>query len=145
MNRLLRLVSLLAIVSVAPACEVFENPNPERVHLRMQGSDGRTVMAIYSKQFVAAVNELGVTRVEVFGSDTVQHVLPIDTIVDIAFEQRFFVQVETMPDDTVDVNVVVEIDGRRVVNESGGIFPGTPWQYVYQFNQFFTELIEVIL
>lgn len=145
MYRLKILIILIAVSALPLGCSIFEDPRPERVSFRMSGSPGETVTAIYSKQFVAAVNELGITEVEVFRADTVVHVLPIDTVVDIVLEQRFFVQIETMPTDTVSVQVAVDIDGRNVLNDSGGIFAGTPWRYLYQFNQVFTRTYDVIL
>ncbi len=137
-------MALTLLVAVA-GCEVFQDQTPENISLRVTGSAGTQVMVIYSKQFVAGVDQLGVTQVEVFGSDTVFHVLPIDTIINIALEQRFFVQIETMPTDTISVDVRVDVDGRNVVDRSGGIFPGVPWRYVYQFNQALTSVIEVII
>lgn len=144
MCRLKTLAILIAVSTLPLGCSIFEDPRPEQVSFRMSGSPGATVTAIYSKQFVAAVNELGVTEVEVFGADTVVHLLPIDTIVDVVLEQRFFVQVETMPNDTVNVQVRVDIDGRNVLNDSGGIYGGSPWRYLYQFNQTFTQVFDVV-
>ena len=65
MNRLQKL-SVLAVAAVlAIGCEVFQDPTPKEISFRMSGSAGDIVTVIYSKQFVAGVNELGVTRVEV--------------------------------------------------------------------------------
>jgi len=135
----------LAIVGALGACEVFQDQSPENLSLRMTGSAGSQVTAIYSTEFVAGVNEINVTQVRVFSSDTVFHTLPIDTVINVALNKQFFVQVETMPDDTVDVRVRVDIDGRSVLDSEGFIFPLTPWIYVYQFNQLLTEVVEVIL
>lgn len=145
MKTLRRLGAVAAVLASLTACEVFRDQSPENISFRMSGGDGRLVTVIYSQEFVAGVDELNVTRVEVFVSDTVMHVLPIDTIINIAVERRLFVQVETAPTDTVVVNVRVEVDGRGVVNITGGIFPDVPWRYVYEYNQILTDLIEVIL
>lgn len=141
MLKKLGLCSLLLVGAVG--CSLFEDPTPEQVNFRMSGSDGMTVMAIYAKDFVAGTNELGGTQVEVFGTDTVMHVLPIDTIIDIKASSQFFVQVEAA--DTVAVSVIVDVDTRNVLSQQGGIFPGMPWRYVYQFNQFLGEITEVII
>jgi uncharacterized membrane protein len=144
MCRLKTLAIFTAVSALALGCSIFDDPRPERVSFRMSGSSGATVTAIYSKQFVAAVNELGITEVEVFGADTVVHLLPIDTIVDVVLEQRFFVQVEAMPSDTLSVQVRVDIDGRNVLNDSGGILGDAPWRYLYQYNQTFTRVYDVV-
>ncbi len=138
-----RLGAVAAVLAAVTACAIFQDQSPDDISFRMSGSDGQVVTVIYSQEFVAGVDEANVTQVEVFASDTVMHVLPIDTIIDIASERRLFVQVATA--DTVVVDVRIEVDGRSVVDISGGIFPDVPWRYVYQFNQLFTDVIEVIL
>ena len=50
---------------------------------------------------------------------------------------------EVLGADTLEVHVVVDVDDRNLVNESGGIFPGDPWHFVYAFNQFLTRDIDV--
>ena len=145
MKTLKRLGAVAAVLASVTACEVFEDQSPDDMSFRMSGSDGQVVMVIYSQDFVAGVDELSVTQVQVFSSDTVFHVLPIDTIINITVERRFFVQVETEAMDTVVVDVRLEVDGRGLVNLSGGIFPGLPWRFVYEYNQVLTDVIEVIL
>ncbi|MEM7415451.1 MAG: hypothetical protein AAF389_08140 [Gemmatimonadota bacterium] len=134
---------LLALMVAVSACEIFEDQSPENLSFRLTGSAGTQVTAIYSTRFVAGVDEFGVTTVRVFGSDTVVHTLPIDTVISIAANQQFFVQVQ--PADTVDVQARVDIDGRNVLDNEGFIFPDSPWNYVYQFNQLLTEVVEVVL
>lgn len=134
---------LLALMVGVSACEIFEDQSPENVSFRLEGSTGSQVTAIYSTRFIAGVNEFGVTEVRVFGSDTVVHTLPIDTVISIAANQQFFVQIQ--PADTVNVQARVDIDGRNVLDNEGFIFPDSPWNYVYQFNQLLTELVEVVL
>ena len=133
----------MALVVGFTACSIFEDQSPENLSFRLSGSEGTQVTAIYSTRFVAGVDELGVTTVRVFGSDTVVHTLPIDTVISIVENQQFFVQIE--PSDTVDVRARVDIDGRNVLDSDGLIFPTAPWRYVYQFNQLLTEALEVIL
>ena len=145
MKTLQKLGALALVLASVTACEVFEDQSPDDVSFRMSGSDGQVVMVIYSQDFVAGVDETSVTQVQVFSSDTVFHVLPIDTIINITVQRRFFVQVATEAMDTVVVDVRVDIDGRSQVNLSGGIFPGVPWRFVYEYNQALTAVIEVIL
>ena len=135
---------MAAVLASVAACNIIEDLTPENISFRMSGADGQVVIAIYSQEFVAGIDELNITQVQVFGSDTVIHVLPIDTIINIATERRFFVQVTAAPMDTVVVSVLVDIDGRNLLNASGGIFPDVPFRYVYQFNQLFSDAIEVI-
>ncbi len=146
MKKLIRSFVLLSSLTVAlAACSVFEDQSPENLGFRLEGQPGTTVMAIYSTEFVAAVNEVQVTQVRVFRSDTVMATLPIDTIISIVENQQFFVQIEPMPADTVNAVVRVDVDGRTLVDNSGLIFPESPWNYVYQFNQLLTDLVEVVL
>ncbi|MDH3270378.1 MAG: hypothetical protein OEN56_03545 [Gemmatimonadota bacterium] len=145
MNRLKTVSILTAALTALGACQVFEDPSPEQISIQLSGSNGTQVMAIYSQIFTAGVDEAGVTLVQVADADTVFQVLPIDTIVDIAASRQMFLQVETMPNDTVDVDVQIRIDSRSVLSRSGLIFPGIPWRYVYQFNRPLTQFVEVVL
>ena len=143
MNALKKLTVAGVVLSTALGCVLFDEPTPENVSFRMSGPAGVSVVAIYSKDFIAGSNELGETRVTVMGTDTVNHVLPIDTIINISESTQFFVQVEST--DTLAVSVVIDVDDRSLVNSQGGIFPGEPWRYVYQFNRFFGTIVEVII
>jgi len=133
------------IFGVLTACDIFESPTPEAISVQMTGSAGTEVLAIYSQVFVAGINrETNTTEVRLSGADSVMQSLPIDTIIDIAASRQFFLQVETMANDTVDVAVQIEVDGRNVLESSGLIFPGDPWRYVYQFNRPLTDVVEVV-
>jgi hypothetical protein len=137
---------LAAALLTAGACNAFPDQNPEAVNFRLSGSAGTVIEAVYSTAFVAGVTEEGVTEVRIFSADTVMQTLPVDTTVSIVENQQFFVQVlPAAVSDTLDVSVNVEIDGRRVLNDAGFIFPLNPWRYVYQFNQLLTQSVEVIL
>ncbi len=133
-----------AAALLAGACEIFEDGTPTQIFFEMEGEEGGLqVRVIYSKDFVAGVDEMGVTHVQVFASDTVLHTLPIDTVINIADEQQWFVQAETLAGDTLAVNVVVDVDDRNLVSRFGGIFPNEPFRYVYVFNQRLTESVDV--
>ena len=138
-------VALVAATALlAGACEIFEDGTPTQIFFEMEGEEGGLqVRVIYSKDFVAGVDEMGVTHVQVFASDTVLHTLPIDTVINIADEQQWFVQAETLAGDTLAVNVVVDVDDRNLVSRFGGIFPNEPFRYVYVFNQRLTESVDV--
>ena len=67
---------LLAAIALGGCSEVFDDPTPENIHFEMRGEAGDRVRAIYSTQFVAGLNEFGVTRVQVVRSDTIVHEIP---------------------------------------------------------------------
>ena len=136
--------SIVAFALVAfSGCEIFEDPTPRNIFFEMSGEAGGQVRVIYSTQFVAGVNEFGVTRVQVVRSDTILHELPFDRAFDISVDRRWFVQAESLGTDTLRVAVIVDVDDRNLVNESGGIFPNEPWHFVYSFNQLFSRDLDV--
>jgi len=138
------MAAAVGLIAAVTGCEVFEDQTPEFINLRMDGPAGEVVNVIYSKQFVAGVNEAGVTRVEVFGSDTVVHVLPIDTIIDVRLEQRLFLQAFPSTD-TLRVDVNIEVDDRGLYDNDGLIYLMEPWKFLYQFNARFSDDIEVVI
>ena len=140
---LLGLPLLLAAVTLGGCSEIFEDPTPENIHFEMRGEAGERVRAIYSTQFVAGLNEFGVTRVQVVRSDTIVHEIPFQRTMDISIDRRWFVQAESLDGDTISVRVIVDVDGRGLVDESGGIFPGEPWHFVYSFNHVLTRDLDV--
>lgn len=141
-----RFAGALAVAAalLGGACEIFEDGQPEQIFFEMDREEGGLqAKVIYSRDFIAGIDEMGITHVQVFSSDTVVHTLPIDTVMSIAVEQQWFVQVETLEGDTLAVNVRVDVDGRNLVARFGGIFPNEPWRYVYVFNQRLTEDVDV--
>ena len=134
---------LLAAVAVGGCSEVFDDPSPENIHFEMRGEAGDRVRAIYSTQFVAGLNEFGVTRVQVVRADTIVHEIPFRRTMDISIDRRWFVQAESLEGDTLSVQVIVNVDDRGLLNEAGGIFPDDPWHFVYSFNQLLTRDLDV--
>ena len=134
--------SLLAAMAIA-ACDILEEKWPREVSFEVRGEAGLEAKVVYATDFVAGVDNQGVTQVRVFSSDTVLHVLPIDTAMSIAGDHRWLVQVEAHAGDTLDVRVVVDVDERNVLSESGGIFPDAPWHFVYVFNQRIPRAVDV--
>lgn len=134
---------LLAAIALGGCSEIFDDPTPENIYFEMRGEAGDRVRAIYSTQFVAGLNEFGVTRVQVVRSDTIVHEIPFQRAMDISIDRRWFVQVESLDGDTLSVQVVVNVDDRGLVDESGGIFPDEPWHFVYSFNQILTRDLDV--
>ena len=134
---------MAVLALMAAACGILEEKWPKEISFEMRGGAGLRAQVIYATNFTAGVDELGVTHVQVFSSDTVFHTLPVDTVMSIARDQRWLVQVQTVAGDTLDVSVVVDVDDRNLVSESGGIFPDTPWRFVYVFNQRVTRSVDV--
>lgn len=134
---------LLAVVALGGCSAILDDPTPENIYFEMRGEAGDRVRAIYSTQFVAGVNEFGVTRVQVVRSDTIVHEIPFERTMDISIDRRWFVQAESLEGDTLSVHVIVNVDDRGLLNETGGIFPGEPWHFVYSFNQLLTRDLDV--
>lgn len=143
-RRALAVAVLLGLGGVL-GCAAFEDPTPENIFLVMEGPDGMEVRVVYTTDFLAGVNELGRTEVRIFGADTVLQTLPIDTVVNIAIPRQLFVEVLPANGDTVDVDVVVDVDNRNLVDRSGKIYPEDPWRFVYVFNRRLTSIIDVVL
>ena len=145
MNNFKRFSALVLSLGTFTACGIFEDPTPETLSLRMSGPPDAEVMAIFAQVFVAGINqETNTTEVRVTSSDTVIQTLPLDTVIDIAESRQLFVQVETIPADTIQVAVRVDVDTRNVFDREGVIFPEGPFRYVYQFNRPLTEVVEVV-
>jgi len=145
--RILRRIGAAALVvgTVLPAaCSAFEDPTPHNITFRMSGTAGTIVEAIYSKQFIAGVDETNVTHVQIFRADTVQQTLPIDTVIDIVVDRRFFVQITPVSVTQTSVQVRVDVDDRNLLNDSGDVLASDPWRYVYLFNQQVSPIIDVV-
>ena len=140
---LLGLPLLLAAVTLGGCSGILDDQTPENIYFEMRGEAGQRVRAIYSTQFVAGLSEFGVTRVQVVRSDTIVHEVPFQRAMDISIDRRWFVQAESLDGDTLSVQVIVNVDDRGLVDESGGIFPGEPWHFVYSFNQLLTRDLDV--
>jgi hypothetical protein len=140
-----RTAIVLASVSLlAAACDWFENPAPEQARLIIEGDPGSTVRLVVSTRFVAAVNERGQTRVEMFEADTVVATLPYERVYPIEDDQRIFVETSRLDSDLANLRMQVYVDGRRQFDEVGALLPGAPYRFVYAFNQVITRDILVI-
>ena len=151
MKTLKRFFGLVLLMSLIAACEVFQDLTPKFITVRMSGPVGQTVSIVYSKEFIAGVDEMDVTRVAIYRADTVLHTLPFDTIIDVRIERRLFLQAEVSAVDAVNVDVAIAAiselgaDGRTLYDRAGDLFPDIPWRFLYQFNHSFTDVIEVEL
>jgi len=147
MHRLGKLFAVFALGASLAGCDSIlgEDKTPRSISWSVQGEAGFPVQVILSKQFVAGVTELGVTEVAVFGSDTLDTVLPVEGDMDVSLERRFFIQVTPLDTlRTLNGRLVVNVDGRGIFNEQGTILWNPPLRFVYVFNQPTTRIIEVI-
>lgn len=135
-------LTLTLAASLTAGCGIFQDPTPNNVSVRLSGST--PVEIVYSKQFVTGLDENGVTRVQIFASDTVYQSLPLDTVVSIEAERQFFVQVKPMTEGSFSVTARVDIDDRSVVNKTADLLQSDPFRYVYQFNQKITRIVDVV-
>lgn len=129
---------------LAAGCSIFDDPTPENVFLRMTGPAGLQVEIIYSRDFVAGVDERGVTEVQVFDRDTVRQALPLDTAVNISEDRRLFVQIAPIDVAQATVELKVDIDDRNMLRDTGAIFAEEPWRWVYHFNHKLTREVDVV-
>ena len=138
------MAALVVGMVLSGACSAFEDPTPNNITFRMSGTSGTIVEAIYSTQFIAGVDDANTTHVQIYQADTVQQTLPIDTVIDIAVDRRFFVQIAPVSVAQTSVQVRVDVDDRNVLNDSGDVFASDPWRYVYLFNQQVSRIIDVV-
>ena len=139
-------IVLLALAPLAGAgCGWFDDPTPEYVYFTVDGPAGAQVQAVYSTQFVAGVDESGVTQINVFYVDTVVHTLPVDTSFFVGIDRRWFVELSPLDSDQISVKVRVDVDERNQLDETGVVAAGAPWRFAYLFNQQITRTIEVTL
>ena len=139
----------IVLVALAPffvlGCGWFDDPTPEYVFFQVDGPAGTQVQAVYSTQFVAGVDEAGVTQLTVFYTDTVVHTLPVDTSFYVGVDRRWFVELTPLSEEGINVRVNVDVDDRNQLNETGVVAPTAPWRFAYLFNQQITRTIEVVL
>jgi len=139
-------VVLLALAPFAVlGCGWFDDLRPEYVYFKVDGPAGTQVQAVYSTQFVAAVNEDGVTQISVFFTDTVVHTLPVDTSFFVAVDRRWFVQLTPLSADEATLKVRVDVDDRNQLDETGLVRASAPWRFAYLFNQHVTRVIDIVL
>jgi hypothetical protein len=143
MTRKLLLAFSFAALTVCVGCEGFKDPTPTDIFFEVRGEVGTEVDIIYSTQFIAGVDENGTTTVQVFSSDTVHHTLPVDTVFNIVIDRQWFVMILPPDEGVLALDVIVDVDDRGLLTESGGVFAGKPWSFVYMFNRQLTRVLEV--
>lgn len=133
-----------AAAVVITACGWFEDLRPIEARVVIDGPAGARVQLITSTRFVAGVDEIGTTRVEVFVADTSHAVLPFRQVWVIRSERQFFAQAEHLEDDHV-LHMQVFINDQIKFDEAGPLFASAPFRFVYMFNRALTPTIEVVL
>lgn len=140
-----RRFALVALASMGVwGCGLFDDPTPNNIFLRIDGPAGEQVQLTLARNFVAGVDELGTTRVQVFSSDQVTMTLPVDTVVDISLEQRFFVEIMPVLQEQIGVDLTIDVDDRNLFDNTGNLLETEPFRFVYVFNQTTTLTIELL-
>lgn len=141
-RRFALLTGLLA--SATFGCGFFDDPTPETVSIRVDGPTGAPVQLHFARNFVAGVTEAGVTQVQVFSADTINTVLPVDTVVGIAVERRFFLQMAPRQADSLGVTVRIAVNDNSRYDQTGLVYSSDPFRWVFLFNQNTTLVIELL-
>jgi hypothetical protein len=135
---------MAAALAVGGCDLLLDNPAPEEARLAVQGEAGKPIRVITSTEFVAGVDELGVTRVELFVADTVVTTLPYRQTYRIDRGQRYFVEASRLGTDLQTIQVQVWVDDRKQFDRGGTLIDGSPYRFVYTFNQVVTRDIIVL-
>jgi hypothetical protein len=136
---------ILLVAALLPAgCELVEDPSPEEARLVVEGEAGKQVRIIVSTKFVAAVNDVGQTRIVIFEADTLVTTLPYERRWAIDEDQRFFAEAARLDADLQSVHMEVFIDSRSQFAEGGVLIEAQPYRFVYTFNQQITRDIVVL-
>jgi hypothetical protein len=131
-------------LALVAGCALFEDPTPNEARVVIDGSTGATVRVVTSTEFVAGVNELRVTRVVILASDTVVATLPFQRSYDIGTNHQFFIEASRMNADVATFRMQVYVDEDKEFDQGGTLIVGAPFRFVYQFNKFLTDAIEVV-
>jgi hypothetical protein len=134
---------VLLVLGLSAGCDWFDDPSPQEARVVIDGDPGTTIVVIASSKFVAGVNDIGVTRVEIIESDTIVTSPPLDRTFSIRGDYRFFVQAARLDADVNSLRMQVFVDDDREFDESGPLLADGPFRFVFQFNQFLTDVIDV--
>ena len=135
--------ALCLVVGSAVGCDWFDDPSPDEIRIRLDG-DAETITLITSTEFVAARDEAGRMRVQVFGSDTTQISLPFDRTWNIREDQRFFMVGIPADSAGVPMRLRVHLDGDESVDNNVLARINTPVRFMYIFNQQILQEFELL-
>ena len=132
----LRFGLLVVLVPVVLAgCGIFgDDPTPEFITMQVSGDTGSPVTLVLSTFFNTGIDELGVNRVNLGFADTLDVVLPWDTVVDVRIQQRFFAELTAPALDTANARMLVDVDGRSLFDDTRAISADDPFRFLYLFN-----------
>jgi hypothetical protein len=127
---------VLSLAVLVGACSLFEEDQPERVRVQVEGATQEPVRIIVSREFlifpVGEGGEQGV-QVEIVSADTVIGAPPFDQSFDLAPTYRFLARAEGMDEENpVTLRLRVSVDGTERFNQSRAV-PGDLLQFVYIF------------
>lgn len=134
----------LVAALLAGGCGLIEDPTPETARVIITGDAGKRVRLIVATRFVAAVNEIGQTRVIILKADTLVTTLPYERLYEIKDDQQFFAETARLETDLQAVRMEVYVDQRKQFDKGGSLLLGQPYRFVYTFNQTVTREILVI-
>ena len=140
----MRSILWICILAIVAGCGWFDDPRPDEALVTIQGTPGAEVRLIVSKEFIAGVGQNGVTRVEIFKSDTLIATVPFQLTTSIRDYRQFFSQVSRLESDVDSVTVQVFLDERRQFDESGPLLENAPYRFVYVFNNRLTDNLDVV-
>lgn len=132
--RVLRLLALSSLL--LGGCSIFEEDQPERVRVQVEGSTQQPVRVILSHEFlifpVGEGGEQGV-QVEIARADTLLVTPPFDQSFNLAPTFRFLARADgTDPENPVTLRLRVSVDGTERFNQTRAV-PGDLLQFVYIF------------
>lgn len=133
--RALRLAALSSVLLLG-GCSFFEDDQPERVRVQVEGTTQQPVRIIVSREFlvfpVGEGGEQGV-QVEIVSADTLMATPPFDQSFNLAPTFRFLARADgTDPENPVTLRLRVSVDGNERFNQTRAV-PGDLLQFVYIF------------
>jgi hypothetical protein len=141
----MRRVLILLLSGLMAGCNlILDNPEPREARLVIDGEAGKPIRIITSTEFVAAVNEIGQTRVQVFVADTIFTTLPYQRTFRIDDDHRYFAEAARLDSDLDELHMQVYIDDRKQFDQGGILIDGQPYRFVYAFNQMVTREIVIL-
>ncbi len=134
MRRFLPLTFCTVLAGLMGACDWFGDPTPDTIRIRLDG-DAEAFTIVTSTEFLAARNEGGEFRVEVFNADTSVVSLPFEDRWDISGDHRFFLLGIPVDSMTVSVRLRVHLDDSATFDGNIEAMIEDPVRYIYLFNQ----------
>ena len=101
MKRLLLTLVIPATVLLSGCDSILGGDRiPDEIRFQVTGEAGTPVQVVLSRYFAVGIDELGTTRVSIAQADTLMTTLPVDTVVNIRVERRFYAEARPMAPDS---------------------------------------------